>query len=50
MAAELGRALDAVKVPQRDKDEVLWAFAAHKAEVTAGFVAATAAPAPGQSG
>lgn len=50
VAAELGRTLDAVKVPQREKDEVLSAFAAHKAEVTAGFVAATAAPASGQSG
>lgn len=50
VAAELGRTLDAVKVPQREKDEVLSAFAAHKAEVTAGFVATTAAPAPGQSG
>ena len=42
VAAELGRTLDFVKVPQREKDEVLAAFAAHKAEVTAGFVAAAA--------
>jgi hemoglobin len=42
VAAELGRTLDAVKVPQREKDEVLGAFAAHKAEVTTGFVAAAA--------
>jgi hemoglobin len=42
VAAELGRTLDAVKVPQPEKDEVLAAFAAHKAEVTAGFVAAAA--------
>jgi hemoglobin len=43
MAAELGRTHDAVRVPQREKDQVLAAFAAHRAEVTAGFVAATAA-------
>jgi len=36
VAAELGRTLDAVKVPKREKDEVLAAFAAHKAEVIAG--------------
>ena len=42
VAAELGRTLDTVKVPQREKDEVLGAFAAHKAEVTAGFVAGAA--------
>jgi hemoglobin len=40
VAAELGRPLDAVKVPKREKAEVLAAFAAHKDEVTAGFVAA----------
>jgi hemoglobin len=42
VAAELGRTLDAVKVPQREKDEVLTAFAAHKNEVTEGFVAVAA--------
>jgi hemoglobin len=31
--------LDFVKVPKREKDEVLAAFAAHKDEVTAGYVA-----------
>ncbi len=36
VAAELGRTLDFVKVPKREKDEVLSAFAAHKDEVTAG--------------
>jgi hemoglobin len=36
VAAELGRALDHAKVPKREKDEVLAAFAAHKNEVTAG--------------
>jgi hemoglobin len=40
VAAELGRTLDFVKVPQREKDEVLAAFAAHKAEVNEGFFAA----------
>ncbi len=37
VAAELGRTLDSVKVPQREKEEVLAAFAAHKAEVTEGY-------------
>jgi hemoglobin len=36
VAAELGRTLDAFKIPQREKDEVLAAFAAHKPEVTEG--------------
>ena len=36
VAAELGRTLDFAKVPKREKDEVLAAFAAHKEEVTAG--------------
>jgi len=40
VAAELGRTLDFVKVPPREKDEVLSAFAAHKNEVTEGYVAA----------
>src|SRR5215207_5219088 len=40
VAAELGRTLDFAKVPQREKAEVLAAFAAHKDEVTAGYVAA----------
>ncbi len=40
VAAELGRTLDFVKVPQREKEEVLAAFAAHKDEVTSGYVAA----------
>ena len=39
VAAELGRTLDAVGVPQQEKDEVLAAFAAHKAEVNEGFMA-----------
>jgi len=43
VAAELGRTLDFVKVPQREKDEVLAAFAAHKAEVTEGFAMAATA-------
>ena len=37
VAAELGRTLDFAKVPKREKDEVLAAFAAHKDEVTAGY-------------
>jgi hemoglobin len=41
VAAELGRTLDHFKVPQREKGEVLAAFAAHKGEVTAGYVAAS---------
>ena len=40
VAAELGRTLDFVKVPKPEKAEVLAAFAAHKDEVTAGYVAA----------
>ena len=39
VAAELGRTLDFVKVPEREKMEVLAAFAAHKNEVTAGYKA-----------
>jgi hemoglobin len=41
VAAELGRTLDFFNVPQREKGEVLAAFAAHKGEVTAGYVEAT---------
>jgi len=40
VAAELGRSLDFAKVPKREKAEVLAAFAAHKEEVTAAYVAA----------
>lgn len=36
VAAELGRTLDFVGVPEREKGEVLAAFAAHKGEVTEG--------------
>jgi hemoglobin len=39
VAAELGRTLDAFEVPEREKDEVLGAFAAHKDEVTEGYSA-----------
>lgn len=39
VAAELGRTLDFFKVPEREKGEVLAAFAAHKNEVTAGYAA-----------
>jgi hemoglobin len=44
VAAELGRTLDALKVPEREKTEVLAAFAAHKDEVTEGYRAANTAP------
>jgi hemoglobin len=37
VAAELGRSLDFFKVPDREKGEVLAAFAAHKGEVTEGY-------------
>ena len=37
VAAELGRTLDVVGVPERERGEVLAAFAAHKGEVTAGY-------------
>ena len=40
VAAELGRTLDFFKVPKRERGEVLAAFAAHKDEVTAGYVKA----------
>ncbi|HEX4988819.1 MAG TPA: group 1 truncated hemoglobin [Candidatus Binatia bacterium] len=40
VAAELGRSLDFAKVPKSEKAEVLAAFAAHKDEVTAGYIAA----------
>lgn len=43
VAAELARTLDFVKVPQQEKEEVLAAFAAHKGEVTEGFLAAATA-------
>lgn len=36
VAAELGRTLDHVKVPETEKAEVLAAFSAHKAEVIEG--------------
>ena len=40
VAAELARTLDRFKVPGPDKDAVLGAFAAHKGEVTEGYVSA----------
>ena len=40
VAAELGRTLDFFKIPEKEKGEVIAAFAAHKDEVTAGYVAA----------
>jgi hemoglobin len=43
VAAELGRTLDVVGVPEQEKGEVLAAFAAHKSEVTEGYLAAATA-------
>ena len=43
VAGELSKSLDHFKVPQREKDEVLAAFAAHKGEVTEGYTANAAA-------
>jgi len=40
VAAELARTLDHFKVPEHEKGEVLGAFAAHKNEVTTGYMAA----------
>jgi hemoglobin len=37
VAAELERTLDFFEVPEREKEEVLGAFAAHKGEVTEGY-------------
>jgi hemoglobin len=42
VAAELARSLDAFQVPDAEKKEVLDAFAAHKDEVTEGYMAAVA--------
>jgi hemoglobin len=39
VAGELARSLDVFSVPEREKGEVLAAFAAHKAEVTEGSLA-----------
>jgi len=40
VAGELAGTLDFFKVPEREKGEVLGAFAAHKDEVTTGYMAA----------
>ena len=40
VAAELARTLDAFSVPEAEKEQVLGAFAAHKGEVIAGYLAA----------
>ncbi len=45
VAGELSKALDYFQVPQKEKNEVLAAFAAHKAEVNAGYFA-TVQPTP----
>lgn len=39
VAAELGRTLDVFKIPAQEKEQVLAAFAAHKGEVIAGYLA-----------
>jgi hemoglobin len=41
VAAELGRSLDHLGVPEQEKSEVLAAFAAHKGEVTEGHMVAS---------
>jgi len=41
VAGQLARSLDVFKVPEREKGEVLAAFAAHKGEVTEGSLART---------
>jgi hemoglobin len=43
VAAELGRTLDVFRIPQREKEQVLAAFAAHKGEVIAGYLAGAVA-------
>jgi hemoglobin len=40
VAAELARTLDACGIPAQEKEETLAAFAAHKGEVTEGFLVA----------
>lgn len=40
VAAELARSLDHFNVPEHEKGQVLGAFAAHKGEVTTGYMAA----------
>ncbi len=40
VVAELARTLDLFEVPERERAEVLGAFAAHKSEVTEGYLAA----------
>ena len=40
VAAELARTLDSFGIPQREKEETLGAFAAHKGEVTEGYLVA----------
>ena len=42
VAGELARSLDFFKVPAKEKDEVLAAFAAHKGEVTEGSLSPAA--------
>jgi hemoglobin len=37
VAAQLARSLDVFNVPEREKEEVIAAFAAHKGEVNEGY-------------
>lgn len=46
VAAELKRTLDFVQVSQQEKEEVLAAFSAHKAEVTMGYGTGSGASTP----
>ena len=48
VATELSRAMDHYGVPEKEKNEVLAAFAAHKSEVNAGYYAMTKPMAPTQ--
>jgi hemoglobin len=43
VAAELARTMTTVGVPQHEQDQVLAAFAAHKGEVTEGYLASAGA-------
>lgn len=50
VVAELGRTLNFAKVPKKEKEEVLAAFAAHKSEVTAGYIEKSPAMTSSESG
>jgi hemoglobin len=46
VTAELSRAMDYYRVPEKEKSEVIAAFTSHKNEVNAGYFAAIKAVAP----